>query len=123
MPGYQVDGHDFFAVHEVAREVIDRARRGDGPSLVHVNLYRYYGHFEGDATTYRAPGESDGVRAERDCMDIFRRRVTEAALLENEQLDAIDREVGALIDESVVEAKSAPVPSAEQLLTDVYVSY
>ena len=123
MPGYQVDGHDFFAVHEVAREVIDRARNGGGPSLVHVQLYRYYGHFEGDATTYRAPGESDKVRAERDCLDIFRRRVTEAALLDSEQLDAIDREVLGLIDESAVEAKAAPVPAAEQLLTDVYVSY
>ncbi len=123
MPGYQVDGHDFFAVHEVAREVVDRARNGDGPSLVHVNLYRYYGHFEGDATTYRAAGESDKVRAERDCMDIFRRRVTEAALLDKKQLDAIDREVESLIDDSVAEAKAAPVPTAEQLLTDVYVSY
>ena len=123
MPGYQVDGHDFFAVHEVAREVVDRARRGDGPSLVHVNLYRYYGHFEGDAISYRAPGEADKVRAERDCMDIFRRRVTEAALLDKEQLDAIDKEVADLIDESVREAKGAPVPPPEQLLTDVYVSY
>ncbi len=123
MPGYQVDGHDFFAVHEVAREVIERARDGGGPSLVHVKLYRYYGHFEGDATTYRAPGEADKVRAERDCLDIFRRRVTEAALLDNEQLDAIDREVLDLVEESTVEAKAAPVPTPEQLLTDVYVSY
>ena len=123
MPGYQVDGHDFFAVHEVAREVIDRARAGDGPSLVHALVNRYYGHFEGDVAAYREEGESDKVRAERDCLDIFRRRVTEAALLEESQLKAIDEEVSGLIDEAAVEARAAPVPGPEQLLTDVYVSY
>ena len=123
MPGYQVDGHDFFAVNEVAREVIERARNGGGPSLVHVNLYRYYGHFEGDATTYRAPGESDKVRAERDCLDLFRRRVTESALLEHAQLDAIDSDINDLIDAAVAAAMAAPVPAADQLLTDVYVTY
>ena len=123
MPGYQVNGHDFFAVHEVAREVIDRARQGGGPSLVHVNLYRNYGHFEGDARTYRPPGEAEKVRAERDCLDIFRRRVTEAALLDKELLDTIDREVISQIDGTVAAAKAAPMPAPEQLLTDVYVSY
>jgi acetoin:2,6-dichlorophenolindophenol oxidoreductase subunit alpha len=57
MPGYEVDGFDFFAVYDVAREAIERARDGGGPSLIHVKLMRYYGHFEGDAMTYRAPGE------------------------------------------------------------------
>lgn len=123
LPGYRVDGHDFFAVHKVAREVIGRARAGEGPSLVHARLTRYYGHFEGDGTTYRAAGESDKARAERDCLDIFRRRVTEAALLENDQLDAIDREVLGLIDEATAEAKAAPAPAIEQLFTDVYLSY
>ena len=56
MPSYEVDGHDFFAVYEVAREVIERARAGGGPSLVHVRLNRYFGHFEGDAMTYRGAG-------------------------------------------------------------------
>ncbi len=123
MPGYQVDGHDFFAVHEVAREVIDRARAGEGPSLVNVQLNRYFGHFEGDATTYRGEGEVEALRRDRDCLNIFRKRVTEAALLEASQLKAIDEEVSGLIEDSVGEAKAAPVPPAEQLLTDVYVSY
>src|SRR6201993_2639504 len=57
MPGYQVDGPDFFAVREVAREVIGRAREGEGPSLVHVQFSRYFGHFEGDAMTYRMSDE------------------------------------------------------------------
>ncbi|MEK0083556.1 thiamine pyrophosphate-dependent dehydrogenase E1 component subunit alpha [Benzoatithermus flavus] len=123
MPGYEVDGHDFFAVHEVAREVIERARNGGGPSLVHVRFARYYGHFEGDAMTYRHVDEVPRIRADRDCLKLFRQRVIEAALLNPESLDAVDQEVRSLIDEITVAAKSAPPPTEADLLTDVYVSY
>ena len=123
MPGYEVDGHDFFAVHEVAREVIGRARAGGGPSLVHVRFTRYYGHFEGDAMTYRGKDEVPRIAAERDCLKLFRQRVVEAALLAPAELDAIDREVFELVDRATVEAKAAPMPGPTDLLTDVYVSY
>lgn len=123
MPGTRVDGHDFFAVHEAAREAIDRAREGGGPSLLHVKLTRYYGHFEGDAMTYRRKDEVERARAERDSLKHFRERVVGAKLLEADALDAIDREVAALIDEAVAEAKAAPLPTREDLLTDVYASY
>jgi len=123
MPGREVDGHDVFAVYEAAREAIERARAGEGPSLLHVKLYRYYGHFEGDATTYRGPDEAARVREERDCLAIFRKRVTEAGLLEADTLDAIDREVADAIDRSVTDAKGAPLPSEADLLTDVYATY
>lgn len=123
MPGYQVDGHDFFAVHEVAREVIERARNGGGPSLVHVQFARYFGHFEGDAMTYRLTDEVVHLRADRDCLVLFRQRVVEAALLEAEALDEIDREVASVIDQVTGEAKMAPMPTERDLLTDVYVSY
>ncbi len=123
MPGCSVDGHDLFAVHEAAREAVERARGGGGPSLIHARLNRYYGHFEGDAMTYRAEGEVERLRAEFDCMDLFRGRVTEAGLIEADQLDRIDREVAQLIDAAVAEAKAAPPPAAEELHTDVYISY
>ena len=123
MPGHQVDGTDFFAVYEVAREVIERARSGGGPSLVHVKLNRYFGHFEGDAMTYRAPDEVAKLRATKDPLQIFRQRVVEAALLEPEDLDRIDAEVKSHIDQVTVEAKAAAMPTEKDLLTDVYVSY
>ena len=123
MPGYEVDGHDFFAVHEVAREVIERARAGEGPSLVHVRFTRYYGHFEGDAMTYRGKDEVARIAAERDCLKLFRERVLQAALLEPAVFDAIDQEVVEYIDRVTREAKAAPMPSEADLLTDVYVSY
>jgi pyruvate dehydrogenase E1 component alpha subunit len=123
MPSQKVDGHDFFAVYEAAKEAIDHARAGRGPSLIHVRLNRYFGHFEGDAQTYRAAGEVEGLRRDLDCLEIFRQRVIETGLLEGTALDEIDSQVQTLIDESVSEADSAAPPTAEDLTTDVYVSY
>jgi TPP-dependent pyruvate/acetoin dehydrogenase alpha subunit len=123
MPGTEVDGHDLFAVNSAAREAVARARDGGGPSLLHVKLNRYYGHFEGDAMTYRGEGEIERLREEKDSLKIFRSKVTEAGLLEAGQLDEIDAEVSALIDAAVAEAEAAPAPEAADLLTDVYISY
>jgi len=123
MPGVEVDGHDFFAVYETAKEAIERARDGSGPSLIHARLDRHYGHFEGDAQTYRGEGEQDRLRADIDCLKIFRRRVVETSLLDDKTLDDIDREVASLIGHAVTAAESGPPPKADDLLTDVYVSY
>lgn len=123
MPGVVVDGHDFFAVYEAAGEAVRRAREGGGPSLIECKVNRYFGHFEGDAQTYRGENEVENVRKEKDCLMLFRRRVTSAELVEEEELDRIDEEVVNLIDEAVREAKEAPNPGPEDLLTDVYANY
>ena len=123
LPGVTVDGTDFFAVYEAAGEIISRAREGGGPSLLECKMARFYGHFEGDAQTYRAPGEVDDLRATRDCLKLFAARVTEAGVLRQAELDAVDKEVLTLIDEAVKEAAAAPLPTAEDLDTHVYVSY
>jgi pyruvate dehydrogenase E1 component alpha subunit len=123
MPGYEVDGFDFFAVYDVAREAIERAREGGGPSLIHAKLYRYYGHFEGDAMTYRLPEEVLKVREEKDALKAFRKRVVSAGLLESKDLDAVDSEVAKLIDGAVVAAEASPPPKEVDLATDVYVNY
>nr|MBP6801149.1 thiamine pyrophosphate-dependent dehydrogenase E1 component subunit alpha [Zoogloea sp.] len=96
MPGVTVDGFDFFAVHEAAGAAVERARAGEGPSLIEVKLTRYYGHFEGDAQTYRAPDEVKHFREHNDCLMQFRERTTRAGLLEASQLDRIDQEVESL---------------------------
>jgi acetoin:2,6-dichlorophenolindophenol oxidoreductase subunit alpha len=123
MPGAAVDGHDFFAVYEAAGAAIDRARSGGGPSLVEVRVNRYYGHFEGDAQTYRGEGEVQRIRATMDCLDRFRSRVTDQGSITADELDLIDKEVAQLIDEAVDEAETGPQPTRDDLLTDVYTSY
>ncbi len=123
VPSVAVDGLDFFAVHDAMRDAIERARSGGGPSLIHTKTARYYGHFSGDADTYRTREEKEAMRRDQDCLKHFRKRVTEAALLDDAALDAVDREVEAAVDQSVIAARAAPVPVAADVMTHVYVSY
>lgn len=123
VPALRVDGRDFFAVHGAAGEAVARARAGGGPTLLHVEVPRYYGHFNGDADTYRTPAEREAMKRDGDCLQLYRARVTEAALLEADALDALDRDIGALLDAAVRDARAAPPPDPSEVATDVYVSY
>ena len=122
MPGVVVDGHDFFSVWEAAGTAVERARRGDGPSLIECKVNRYFGHFEGDAQTYRGKDEVRRLREERDCIKNFTEKVTSSRLVTDADLAAIDDQVAGLIEDSVARAQAAPKPGKEDLLTDVYVS-
>jgi acetoin:2,6-dichlorophenolindophenol oxidoreductase subunit alpha len=122
LPSMEVDGSDFFAVYEAAREAIERARSGGGPTLIHMKVMRYYCHFEGDATTYKAPDEVAKYKATKDPLMLFRNRVTEAGLLEGKALDEIDKSCKQRIQQCVAFAKSAKSPTEADLLTDVYTS-
>ena len=123
LPGITVDGTDFFAVYEAAGEVIRRAREGGGPSLLECKMVRFHGHFEGDAQTYRAKGELEDIRANRDCLQRFTQAIIGAKAVSEAELQAIDRDVLGLIERAVAEAKAAPPPDAADLTTDVYVRY
>jgi len=123
LPAVKVDGDDFFAVHEAARDAVQRARAGGGPSAIEVDTCRFFGHHSGDAQLYRGKDEVKQLREERDCLRIFRARVTEAAFLDSSELDRVENEVAALIDRAVETARAASPPPESALLTDVYVSY
>jgi pyruvate dehydrogenase E1 component alpha subunit len=123
MKVWRADGTDFFAVFETMREVLDHVRAGNGPAAVEFDTERFFGHFEGDPQRYRGDGEIERIRETRDCLKTFREKVTSASLLSDVDIDAIDREVLALIDEVVIAARAAERPTAEDVLTDVYISY
>jgi len=123
MKVWRGNGCDFFSVHETMREVLEHVRAGNGPAAVEFDTERYYGHFEGDPQRYRGEGELDRIREERDCLKAFRKSVTEAKLLEGADLDKVDSEVMALIDDAVTAARAAERSTAADVLTDVYISY
>jgi pyruvate dehydrogenase E1 component alpha subunit len=122
MPGVTVDGLNVLAVYEAAGEAIARARRGEGPSLIECKTYRYYGHFEGDALTYRTKEELEAFMA-RDPIKAVRQALQERGVAAAEELNAIDQQVQERIDEAWRFAEAAPLPAPEEALTDVYVSY
>jgi pyruvate dehydrogenase E1 component alpha subunit len=120
---FTADGFDFFSVYDAFGEALALARAGGGPVALYCETTRYFGHFEGDPMLYRAPGEVERLRAEKDCLKGFRQRVTEAGLLESAELSAIDREIAAMIDRAVADAKVAPRLTQADLLTNVYAAY
>lgn len=123
MPAITIDGTDFFEVYQASRDAVEHCRAGKGPMTIVMNAVRFYGHFEGDPQLYRGEGELETLRSERDCLKVFRQKVTEAKLLEHADLDAIDKEVADYIAETVVNAKAAEFPGQADLETDVYVKY
>ena len=120
---WRANGCDFFESYEAFRELLEYVRAGNGPAAIELDTERFYGHFEGDPQRYRGKGELDRIRLERDCLAAFRKSVTEASLLNDADLDAIEADVGALIDEAVAEARAAADPDPATVADDVYVAY
>ena len=123
IPGVIADGMDFFDVFEKASAAIERARRGDGPTLIECKTYRYFGHYVGDPLTYRSKEETEKVRSSRDPIDKFEKRVVSGGKVSASALRAVDDQVSKAIAEAVKFAEASPPPSVSELLTDVYVDY
>jgi len=119
IPGVIADGMDFFDVYAKAGEAIARARRGDGPTLLECKTYRYFGHYVGDNLKYRTKEEAARWAA-RDPLVAFERRTVADGVMEPGNLRRIDAEVAAEVDAAVAAAEAAPLPSVDDLLTDVY---
>lgn len=121
IPSVTVDGQDVLAVYEAAKEAVERARRGDGPSLLDCKTYRFYGHFEGDPLVYRSREEEEEWK-KRDPILLFREKILTAGLVTVEELDRIDEKAERLINEAVKFAEESPYPEPKEALTDVFVS-
>jgi len=117
-----VDGMDYFAVREAAAAAIQRARAGEGPTLLECKTYRFYGHFVGDTLAYRTAAEADRWKKTRDPLALFEAKAVETALVEEPSLRRIDREVAEEVDAAVAAAEQAPFPDTASVLTDVYAS-
>ena len=122
-PVFVADGSDFFDVYEAAGKAIEHARSGNGPAGIFIEQGRHHGHFVGDPQTYRAEGELDDLRANWDCLKKFREKMAQTGELSGDEMDAIDTEVLALVEEAVTSAKAAPRPTPEQVTQDVYINY
>ena len=122
IPGVTVDGYDVTAVYEAAGEAVARARGGGGPSLIEARTWRYFGHFEGDQTTYRTAEQSAAYR-EHDPLTYFAGQAIAQGLLTREEVEAADRRAAEAVEAAVAYGEASPEPTPEDALTDVYVSY
>ncbi|ATO51186.1 thiamine pyrophosphate-dependent dehydrogenase E1 component subunit alpha [Brevibacillus laterosporus] len=120
IPGVVVDGNDLFAVMNAVAEAAERARRGEGPTLIEAKTYRYKGHSKSDAKKYRTREEEMDWRKNRDCIKKLQEVLIEKGLLTQEQAKEIEQQAKKEIEEAVVFAEESPMPSLETLEEDVY---
>jgi pyruvate dehydrogenase E1 component alpha subunit len=120
LPGIEVDGQDVLAVHRVAKTAIDRARAGEGPTLIECKTYRYVGHHEGDpGTDYRTREEVQRWK-EQDPLKRARKLLIESAVVDESELKAVDHEVEGLIDQAEEFAEKSPEPSPDSVDEHVF---
>lgn len=113
-----VDGNDADAVYLVAQEAIERARRGDGPSIIEAKTYRHGGHSRADPGTYRPSAELEAWM-KHDPIPMYHQRLLRVGA-EEHQLSEIETSVAAAIDEATERAKAAPWPEPDALWTNVW---
>jgi TPP-dependent pyruvate/acetoin dehydrogenase alpha subunit len=123
-PGYGIrgvreDGNDVLAVYQVTRDAVERARAGEGVTLVELVTYRRKGHAEHDNQSYVPPGERERWAEENDPIDRYRRILGQNGVAADE-LAGVDARVSAEVDAATEEAERSPMPEARDALLGVY---
>lgn len=119
MPGVTVDGNDFMAVAEAAAEAVDRARRGEGPSLIECLTYRHRGHSKSDRNRYRTKEEIEAW-IKLDPIGRFEQTLLGYGLIQESQIEEIKASVAHEIAAGIEFAKNSPAPDVSSLTSFVY---
>jgi len=120
IPGVVVDGTDVIEVFRVAKEMIERARGGGGPSLMEAKVMRVRGHFEGDPQHYRPKGEGEEWLRRNDPIVKLRNELLRRGLVSEDELRSVEEGVTREVREAVRFARESPYPRPEEALDDVY---
>ncbi len=120
MPSFPVDGMNVEAIHEAVSEAAERARRGDGPTLLEFRTYRYKGHSMSDPQKYRTKEEVEEYK-QRDPIEQVLATIRENKILTEEEIDAIIKKVKKQVDDAVKFAEESPLPDGMDAFKDVYV--
>lgn len=120
IPGITVDTRDVLATDQAIREAIDRARNGQGPTLIETRSFRMRGHFEGDDGRQRPPGEAEEMHSQ-DPVVLFEQYLLETGVLDPSQVTITLRQAREQVEAAVQFALVSPVPSRDQILSGAYV--
>jgi pyruvate dehydrogenase E1 component alpha subunit len=119
MPAETVDGMSVDAVYESTKDAVERARAGEGPSLLICETYRYRGHYEGDPMAYRTEEELEEWQ-QRDPIDTLEASLLESDAVEASEIEAMYETASERIDEAVEFARDSDYPDPETAFEDVY---
>lgn len=119
IPGIRVDGFDVVAVYRAALQAVERARRGEGPTLLVTESYRFEGHYAGEPEVYRTRAEVKEYR-KKDPIPRFRNDVVNDGLAKPAVLDAINAEIKQEIADAVQYARQSPEPDPSTAMEYIY---
>ena len=121
--GYNILGvvvpNDFFRIYEEAGKAINRARKGEGPTLLEVKSTRWYGHYVGDAQKYRSEKDIEAARKE-DCIKNFEDKLIEDKILQKQNVEKIEKKIYEEIENAINFARESPFPDDSELMKDLY---
>jgi pyruvate dehydrogenase E1 component alpha subunit len=119
MPSEPVDAMKPEAVHVAVARAAERARAGEGPTLLEFRTYRYKGHSMSDPQKYRTKEEVEQYK-QRDPIEVVRQTILDKKMATEKDLEAIDTKIHQQVDESVKFAEESKYPDPSEALTDVY---
>jgi acetoin:2,6-dichlorophenolindophenol oxidoreductase subunit alpha len=119
MAGIHVNGNDPIAMYHAAREAVERARAGEGPTLIEAMTFRFHGHVFGDAGGY-IPKEEMAAAIAADPYPAFRAQLIAGGIATEEALAGIEAALEVELDQAVEHALASPFPELDELMTDVY---
>lgn len=119
MPSEAVDGMSFEGVYEAVKKAADRARKGDGPTLLEMKTYRYKGHSMSDPAKYRTKEEVENYKKQDPIQQVLN-VIVKNKYASDEELEAIQERVKEEVEECVKFSEESPFPEPHELYEDVY---
>jgi pyruvate dehydrogenase E1 component alpha subunit len=120
MPGDSIDGMSPEAVHDAVSRAVNRARQGDGPTLLEIKTYRYKGHSISDPQKYRTKEEVEEYKQKDPIAEVLK-TIKEKRFASEEEINAINERVNNEVEESVKFAEESPWPDESEVYKDIYV--
>jgi pyruvate dehydrogenase E1 component alpha subunit len=118
--GVTIDGNDLMSVIETTHQAVEKARRGEGPTLIEALTYRWKGHSKSDAKKYRTKEEEENWRKEKDPIRRAKDRFIAAGVFTEEEADEIRKKAKQAIEDAVKFGEKSPVVAVETMYEDVY---
>lgn len=119
IPGVHVSDNDLFAIYEEAGKAIERARNGDGPTLLDIETYRFAAHFEGDPEVYRTKKEVASLK-EKDTIKRVRKTLMDKGWLNDKEDENFRNEAEKIVSDAIKFARESPYPEPNETLQGVF---
>jgi 2-oxoisovalerate dehydrogenase E1 component len=119
IPGAVVDGMDVVQVRAAVAEAAERARKGEGPTLIEAKTYRYFGHSHSDNRSYRTREEEAEWKG-RDPLEVIKSQLFDLKMVQNGEIETVEQDVEAKLAKAMEYAEASPSPDPSELETDVY---